>query len=217
MPETLSEPKPCELSEGVPAHVSALILAAGEGKRIGGSKALIALEKQPLVLHIARRLEAVGYRPVLPVVNETVDAALEGLEEWEHFPSVVNPDPASGALMSIRIGLGALPDPGCAVLLLPVDHPFVSNRTLAKLRDHAAPNRIVIPTYEGKRGHPPLFGQRFLRLLFDIPLEEGARGVYARLEPGELTELEVDDPGVLMNVNTPAEWEKGLAWWISGE
>lgn len=203
--------KSLEVEQKVRGRIAAIIPAAGLGERMGEPKALLEMEDLPLVDWLARRLLSAGFSPVVGVLNPTVHAALAGSGRlasdvfW-----CVNDELDLGPLFSIRLGLGELErrraEPK-AVLIAPVDHPFVSDETLRMLHDAADPDRIVIPVDEGRRGHPPLFGGNLLPLLREVPMEQGARGVYERT-PEAVLELEVGDPAVRANLNTPDQWRE---------
>jgi len=77
--------------------------------------------------------------------------------------------------------------------------------TISRLLERAAADRITIPTFEGKRGHPPLFGVDTIPCLRRAPLEAGARWVYSA-HPDLVVEAETGDRGILMNMNTREEW-----------
>lgn len=190
--------------------VSAILLAAGEGQRMGKPKALMELNGRVLLELLSSRLTDLDFQPVIVVTTPPIHE--EVIRRKLLSPSIqliTNPHPENGQLSSIRLGLQTLDYPGRGCLLLPVDHPFVRNDTLQKLRENAVTDKILIPTFQNKRGHPPLFGSKHLTLLHSIPLSEGARGIYRRL-PSAVQELETTDPGVLLNANTPEDWERGL-------
>ena len=94
----------------------------------------------------------------------------------------------------------AAPLNGCVVAL--ADMPWIRPGTLTQLLVHAAPDRIVVPVYNGQRGHPVVFGADFLRELADLSGDMGARAILAR--HGAL-EIECDDAGVVRDVDTPAD------------
>ena len=89
-----------------------------------------------------------------------------------------------------------------------VDHPLVEESTVALLVERFRQTRqpIVIPTFEGRRGHPVLFGRTVFAELFSAPLQEGARFV-VRGRPELVDTVEVDDPGILADIDTPEQYE----------
>ncbi|OZI22567.1 hypothetical protein CAL19_08570 [Bordetella genomosp. 7] len=90
--------------------------------------------------------------------------------------------------------------PGCVVAL--ADMPWVRASTLHQLLQHAGPDRIVAPAYQGRRGHPVVFGAAFLHELAGLEGDSGARALVAR--HGAL-EINCDDPGILMDIDVPQD------------
>ncbi|CAM3985255.1 MobA-like NTP transferase domain-containing protein [Bordetella tumbae] len=93
------------------------------------------------------------------------------------------------------------PQPTACVVAL-ADMPWLRADTLKRLLAHAAPDRIVVPVYQGQRGHPVIFGTQFLPELAELGGDTGARALLVR--HGAL-EIECDDVGVLRDVDVPAD------------
>ncbi|MFC2170421.1 NTP transferase domain-containing protein [Calditrichota bacterium] len=194
--------------------ITAIVLAAGEGKRMGFPKALLPIEGGYLIEHLARRLCLLKCNEIVCVVNSEIKHKLP-----EKFGSeakvLVNMELEKGQLYSIQLGLDAIESRPKAILLLPVDFPFISNSTLETLIDRANPDKILIPTFydetsmQMRRGHPPAWGSNLKQLLFKASLDLGARDIY-RKHLELIEELQTEDSGVLFNVNNPQDWEKGL-------
>lgn len=185
--------------------VGAIIIAAGASERMEQPKALMSIDGQPALLALASWLSEAGFAPVVMVTSALIQSKL--IEFSLPGPVIVNTETFKGPLHSFRLGLQTLPEDTVAGLLCPVDHPLVRFDTLQRLRAAASKEDIIVPCYQGQRGHPTLFGRDFWPLIFSLPLEEGARGVLHR-RPEAVRSLEVDDPGVVQNLNTPADWEK---------
>lgn len=88
----------------------------------------------------------------------------------------------------------------CAVAL--ADMPWLRPGTLQRLLAHATGDRIVVPVYQGQRGHPVIFGTKFLPELAELGGDTGARALLVR--HGAL-EVECDDAGILRDVDVPAD------------
>ena len=121
---------------------------------------------------------------------------------------VVNPDPGAGMLSSIHCGLRALPHGLQGVLVWPVDHPLVGRATVVAmidaLRSSGAP--IVVPTHDGRRGHPVLFSARVLPELLEADASRGAVAVVKAHD--DRLELPVPDRGVLCDIDSPEDYER---------
>ena len=135
-------------SGGPPAG---LVLAAGEGRRLGGPKAPVVVGSERLVDRAVRVLREGGCAPVLVVLG-----AWTG--EVPHARVVVNPDWATGMGSSLRAGLAALADEACdRVVVTLVDLPDVTSAAVGRLV--AADGDLVAATYDGRRGHPVMLGR----------------------------------------------------------
>jgi len=182
--------------------VAAIILAAGASERMEQSKALLPIEGVPAIRLLIARLAEAGFAPIVTVTSTPVRRKLAPL----HLPGqiVINDETEKGPLHSFRMGLEVLSSKSVAALLAPVDHPLVRVDSLQKIRAAASASRVIIPCHQGRRGHPTLFGRDLWPLIFSLPLEEGARGVLHQ-KPEVVVELDVDDPGVLQNLNAPSD------------
>jgi CTP:molybdopterin cytidylyltransferase MocA len=182
--------------------IGAIVLAAGGSTRMGRPKATLHLGGSALRFAdaIASTLKTAGVARAIAVVSPGARPLA--------LPSVVNPDPSRGMLSSIACGLTALPPDLEAILLWPVDHPLVQARTVASLveafRRVGAP--IVVPAFDGRRGHPVLFASRVVPELLAADPSAGARAVVHAY--GDRLELAVEDRGILEDIDTPADYER---------
>ena len=174
---------------------------------MGTSKPLLAPEGRSFLERTVGTLMDGGCGQVLVGVRPGDDAvAREATRVGAHvlFPERVE----DGPIATIRATLGRLgstpPDP--TIVVLPVDHPAVApdtvRRLVAALAEAPPAVEIAVPRVGPHRGHPALFRGAALRELVRPELEGGARTVVRR-DPGRVLEVEVSDPGVLANVDTP--------------
>jgi molybdenum cofactor cytidylyltransferase len=97
-----------------------------------------------------------------------------------------------------------------AVLLHPVDHPLVRPATVDRVIEALSPSvAIVVPTWEGRRGHPGAFHRSVFAELRAAPPESGARAVLA-VDPGRVVHVP-GDPGCVTGIDTPADYERALS------
>jgi CTP:molybdopterin cytidylyltransferase MocA len=118
---------------------------------------------------------------------------------------VVNPDWPKGQLSSIRAAIRSLPEGGTEGLILcPVDHPIVSAALVARLIEEfdASGKLIVLPTYQGRRGHPVIFRASLYGELLAAAPEVGARQV-VWAHAADVAEVPTDEEGVVLNLNDP--------------
>jgi len=120
---------------------------------------------------------------------------------------VVNEDYHQGQLSSLVKGLQSLPEGTEAMLLCLVDHPLITteavNRLIAAFKESRRP--IVLPVFDGRRGHPTLFARSLFDELTNAPQDKGARHVVA-LNEDKVLEVNVTDRGVLMSIDTPEDY-----------
>src|SRR5262249_59917778 len=95
------------------------------------------------------------------------------------------------------------------MLAWPVDHPLVRPATVRRILEAAAqhPGCVIIPRWEGRGGHPTFFPRALYAALEDLPDDEGARALFARC-PEAVVRIEVDDPGVGRDVDTPEDYAR---------
>lgn len=181
----------------------AVILAAGAGSRLGGvPKALLVDRGQTFLERIVALVRGPRIVVVGPPYGDAIADYAKSLGDDVHV--VVNPDPARGMASSVAIGFAAVARFEVAdAWLWPVDHPFVQPATLTALA--AANAEVARPIYAGRGGHPPLIRRRHWAALAACDqVEGGARAVLASLR---VVDVVVDDPGVLRDVDTPADRE----------
>jgi molybdenum cofactor cytidylyltransferase len=156
-----------------------------------------------------------GFDPVVVVVgphHHPISEELRGIavelvdsEQWYE-----------GRTASVQSGLRALPS-GADVLLWPVDHPFVSARTLERLaatRDSDALGLWFVPTYRGEGGHPVLWKNRVRAEVLELRPDAPIRALIPELGP-QVRRVAVDDPGVLASIDTPEEYRDAFDAWLA--
>ena len=185
---------------------------------MGEDKALLDAGGRPFLARVIDVLKA-HCDPVLVVVRADRDD-IARVAAQAGATVLINPDPADGPISSIRVALDALADnsDSCGMVLLPVDHPAVSADTVGAVvaafrmgeADTARAPEIVVPVVDGQTGHPPLFGSRVFTELMDRSLQGGARTVL-HADPSRVLRFSVQDPGVLLDIDTPDDWDRAVA------
>jgi len=188
--------------------LAAAILAAGESRRMGTPKALLPFPATPLtpgkttfiehLISLARHPKVGAMRVVLGAHAAEVRNRVELRPEWV----VMNERWEDGQLSSIHAAIRSLPPDIHGLMLFLVDHPLISPGIVERLIDAfgRSPERIVLPVYDGKRGHPIIFPARLFEELLSAPLDVGARAVvWAHAE--EVVEVPTQEEGVVLNLN----------------
>ncbi|MBV8504392.1 MAG: molybdopterin-binding/glycosyltransferase family 2 protein [Alphaproteobacteria bacterium] len=207
-----AEAKPAEQRPAArPAgpRIGALLLAAGQSRRMGGpNKLLAAVDGTPMVAYVARRLLASRARPIIAVLGnqaDAVDAALDKLP----VERVRNPEFAGGLSTSLKRGIAALPPDLEGALICLGDMPLISGRHIDRLIAAFNPlegRAIIVPTRRGKRGNPVLWSKRFFPEMAELAGDVGAKhliGEHAEL----VAETEMDDDAILVDIDTPEALE----------
>jgi molybdenum cofactor cytidylyltransferase len=192
-----------------------LILAAGESRRMGSPKALLEFQGETfldrLIGLFARRCSPVI--AVLGAHQEIVRAGLrragEALLASEAL-LIDNPDFRLGQLTSMQCGLRAVPADADGVLFTLVDHPAVARATIDALLDSGAPAPLRIPRFAGRRGHPMWISKSLITEFLAVPAGSSAREVVTR-HASEIACIDVDDPGILADVDDPQAYQLLLA------
>ena len=213
-------------------NVVALLLAAGDSERMGTPKALLAWRGQPLLSHQLQQIQKSGVAECVVVLGRDA-GSLAPLVRRPFRPgwkarAVVNPRHSDGKCSSIKAGLTSLVARPDGILIVPVDQPLdhrlvdallqaaaeewlrrtPAARTGSRDREDGPTRRLIlIPTSEGRRGHPPLFHGTLLPELLGIQeVTEGLKSVLRR-RPERVREVPWNGSDILLNLNTPIDLE----------
>ncbi len=189
-----------------------ILLAAGRSRRMGHLKQILSWgppgDSKPLVAAAFDNVKPVCDRMIV-VVGHQSDKVLNALVPRCFVSVTGHPDRAM--FESLRAGLSKVQemDASADIVIQPGDHPFVSPEVLEHLLEEAGrhPNRAVMPQYQGKGGHPVLVPSSLLEPLLQWEGGEGLRG-YWRSNPDVCCRVEVEDPFVIQDLDTPEDYEK---------
>ncbi|MDE0029585.1 MAG: nucleotidyltransferase family protein [Deltaproteobacteria bacterium] len=189
--------------------IVAVVLSAGASSRMGRPKALLPLDGVPFIERIVRALERTEVDRTLVVLGHNAEAMREAIA-YLGVDTVVNPDYARGQLSSLHTAIRALDgEPVEAILVHLVDHPFIESRLVDRMieRFRAEEKLIVVPRFNGRRGHPVLFSGKLFPEFLAASLDTGAKPV-VRGHPDETLELDTEEAGILVDIDTPEEYRK---------
>ena len=188
-------------------RIAAIILAAGESRRMGSPKPLLPYGKSTFLERVMREFAASRSQPVVVVLGHEAERIRREIRFGEAIP-VVNPDYRKGMLSSIRAGLKALENESVGgALICPVDHPRVDRAVIDALirRFEEAGPPVALPLCKGRRGHPVLFSRSVFEELLTAPDSVGARQVVWD-HSNDILEVEVNDSGIHCDVDTPEDY-----------
>ncbi len=185
----------------------AVVAAAGLSSRMGAFKPLLPFDGTTVIERCVANLREAGVDEIVVVTGrraEDVERQLAG----SGVQTVRNPDYGRTQMFdSLRIGLRALPKDCGVVLFTPGDVPLVRPDTIRALL--AARGGFVCPVCGGKRGHPVALDAAYLQALLTYSGENGLRGAVRAIGIPE-TEVEVEDTGMRLDLDTPEDYQKLL-------
>ena len=187
-------------------HVAAILLAAGQSRRMGAFKPLLPFGNKTVIECCIDYLRAGGAETIVAVLGHRANEIRERLKD---VTIAINPDPNSEMGASIAAGIQSLPEATKAVLIALVDHPAISPITVSTLIDQwQRGTRIVIPTWQNRGGHPVLVDlERFRNELLNLDQIGGLRSLFAA-HPNDVKRLPVDSPFVARDMDT---WDDYVA------
>lgn len=190
------------------AHITAVVLSAGASTRMGDFKPLLPLGKGTVIEQLVSTIKRAGICDIQIVLGHRAQDVIPVLKE-EGVCWVINKDYTSEMMSSVKVGTGCLRPDSEALFILPVDIPLIRSQTLHSLSDTFRKERqsIVYPTFEGKRGHPPLIPRQYAGELMQWAGKGGLKGFLEQYDRMSL-DVPVFDEGILMDMDTPEQYQK---------
>lgn len=211
--ETGSRPHPREKKAHSSKSIAAIILAAGQSRRMGETnKMTVEVMGKPMVRHVGEAVYNSSIDNALVITGHKADEvkiALQGLE----ISAYHNPDYEEGLSTSIRHGIQSLGADVSSALILLGDMPLITSEMINLLIKTASkkPNHIIVSTHKGKRGNPVLWPRAFFDELRNIQGDVGARHIMAanqdrviEVELGEAASLDLDTPEAVRLIHDKA-------------
>jgi molybdenum cofactor cytidylyltransferase len=195
--------------------IVAVVLSAGESSRMGQPKALLPIDGVPFIERIVMALRATQVEKILVVLGHNAHELRQKISDLP-VTILVNNDYKQGQLSSLLVAIRYLESTDVAgdlegILVHLVDHPYISaslvDLMVDRFRQFKKP--IVIPRYQGRRGHPVIFSRSLFPELLATPLDQGAKAV-VHAHGGETLEIDTEVKGVTVDIDTPEEYKKHL-------
>ena len=187
-----------------------IVPAAGMSRRMGRPKQLLSFRGSTMTAAVTRTLLDGDLNGVVVVTRtQLVDELRLPADPRLHV--AINDDADSAMVDSIRIGLSMLdqfqPRPHDGVLVVPSDMPNVSTDScrVCVAAFVSRPDRIVIATHQGRRGHPIVFPFSMREIINDL---EGGLNMLPRACPERVYLVDVEDPGVEVDIDTTEDYKR---------
>lgn len=190
--------------------ISAILLGAGESRRMGVDKLLLPWGRKTVLdrcFETLLRSEVQELVVVLGIRNERVKNLFHGRK----IKVVVNPYSNRGMSTSIRRGLQII-RPSCHGILIALgDQPLLKTRTINVLIHAFEKGKagIIVPSFQGRRGHPVIFHRRYKKELLDLRGDVGGRSIIERY-PEDVRVVPVKSIGVVKDVDTWQDYKNQL-------
>jgi len=195
-------------------RIAAVILAAGQSRRMGRPKSLLPLGGKPVLAHVIDTvLAAELISPVIVVTGHEPVRLEPVLADYPAIERVQNEQHERGGMLSsVQAGLAAVDGRADAVFLVLGDQPLVRPATLRTMISayRARRPRVIVPAYAEKRGHPILLCARGVNQILALPAGATLQS-YTSSRIEHRLELSVDDAGVVCDLDTPADYAAVVA------
>lgn len=196
--------------------LAAVILAAGESRRMGSPKALVPFRGVNFVEHLV----SATHHPRVGVTRVVLGAGAEEIRTKLNIDPaiiVINPNWERGQLSSIQAAIRSLPEGTEGLILAPVDHPLVSANLISQIikKFDESFTLLALPTFHGQRGHPVVFRASLYHELLEASPDVGARQVVWAHEQS-IAEVPTEEEGVVLNLNDPETLKKAMGGGSSG-
>ncbi|MEK6320734.1 MAG: nucleotidyltransferase family protein [Acidobacteriota bacterium] len=190
--------------------ISAVLLAAGESRRMGEFKQLLRLGDKSFVEHCVDNLLASRVGEVVVVTGHRESEVRRAIGA-RRVTFAYNPEYKSGMASSIKRGVHAVSENVKACVLALVDQPQIDADVINRIIETYENTQplIVIPTYEGKNGHPILLDLSLKEEILNVDPAQGLREV-VHAHPGEIARVEVSDRRVLEDCDLPGDYQRIL-------
>jgi molybdenum cofactor cytidylyltransferase len=185
-------------------HVAAILLAAGQSRRMGAFKPLLPFGDKTVIESCVDYLRRGGVENIVVVLGHRADDVRQSLS---NVVFALNPDPTSEMGASIAAGIRVLPASSAATLIALVDHPAVPSKVVSTLIETwQRGSRLIIPTWQDRGGHPVLVDLSFKSELLNLDATGGLRSLFDT-HRNVVTRIPVDSPYVARDMDTWDDYE----------
>jgi len=182
--------------------ISAILLAAGQSKRMDGENKLIKeIQGSPLLKHSVKNILASSIDELIVVLGYQKEVIEKIIDKNEKVKFVFNKNFEDGMASSIKTGLDNLSEKTEAFFICLGDMPMVSHDIYNQLIKSKDNKEIIVPTYKGQQGNPVLFDKSMKEKVIDISGDVGAKKIL-ELNKDKILNLEINDQSITMGFDT---------------
>jgi len=182
--------------------ISAILLAAGQSKRMNGENKLSKeIQGIPLIKHSVKNILASSIDELIVILGYQKDIIEKLIDKNEKIKFVFNKDFESGMASSIKTGLDNLSEKTEAFFICLGDMPMVSHDIYNQLIKSKDNKEIIVPTYKEQQGNPVLFDKSMKEKIMDITGDVGAKKIL-ELNKDKILNLEINDQSITKGFNT---------------
>ena len=186
----------------------AIILAAGESRRMGKSKLLLPFGEKTIIETVIENVIKSKAEKILVVLGSNREKIKKKIK---NFPVeiAVNPNFRRGMLSSVQWGFQALPENTQAVLVVLGDQPAISSSVINKIIDafKKTGKGIVLPVYKNERGHPVLIDMKYRDEVGNLSPDLGLRSLVYN-HPEDILEVEVETQSILQDIDYKEDYRR---------
>ncbi len=188
--------------------IVAIILAAGESKRMGYPKMLLPLNGKTMLGNVIGNIEGSEINNIIVVLGAEKTAILDVVCKTS-AKSCYNDNYKDGMLSSVKCGFRNIPSDSDAVLVFQGDQPLILPNVINEVivAHRSSDKGIVIPVYRNKRGHPLLICKQYFAEIEGLDNSEGLRSLAIKFSD-DVLEIETNSPGILRDFDTFEEYKK---------
>jgi molybdenum cofactor cytidylyltransferase len=185
-----------------------IILSAGESKRMGTPKQLLPWGKTIILQQVIDNVTSSRLGTIMLILGYRADDIAAQIKLSPKIRVFINDEFKTGMSSSVKCGIKNAPVDAGAFMLLLGDQPFINAPIINKLIDnyHASGHGIVIPVFNGQRGHPVIFDSQYRKELLSIS-DQGAKEVVNK-HTADIFEVKVDSSKVLTDIDTPQDYQE---------
>ena len=190
------------------AMVSAILLAAGESKRMGELKLLLPFGTSTIIEKSIDNLLSSRVDEVIVVTGYKAEEVIKRIAGKE-VRIVVNPHYRQGMSTSITAGLNLIDRKAKAIMIALADQPVIDSRVVNDLIEEFCRHSkgIIVPVYQGKRGHPVVFSVKYKKELLKLGGDVGGKEIVAQ-HPNDVLEVPVESRGISIDIDNLSDYEQ---------